>query len=512
MIDKLEPRPGTKAALQLKINKLEKQIDAAIKINTYLSRESIARALGQSYEGERDLYEVLGYEKEPAYEHYLNIYERDGLGTRLVDAAPDETWRKHPILYTGDETPSEGNPGPLQEKFDNFCNEHKLWAAFNDLDKTCGISRYGLLFLGLPGELEKPATKGKLSYVTVHDEGNSTVDELSIVKDPKSPRFGLPEYYNVTLDDAVSLQKRVHYSRVLHYKRGRQRKGLGRTYGVPDLKNVLNRLYDLEKVVGGGSEAFWLLIHKGMALIANEGMELPQEGTEAYDKMVEKIESYMHSLTRWMPLKGMEIKDLGAEPVDSREQFDVIIEYLAGSKDIPQRILLGSERGELASNQDETTWNKKNDWRKHNEAEPGILRPFLKMGDELGFFDVPDNYKVFWPSSYQPTEAQEAATAVQWANAISIITGGYPETVFSPEEFIKTFPPKYRFVPTPEQAAEMEEDKTAPDKANQEPKNDLEELLAKLPNGKGLKKEELATIQQALHKSDTVEEEVETEE
>jgi hypothetical protein len=492
-----KPRPGTKAVLQQKLN-------AAIKLNTYLlSRESLARGLGQSFGGDRDLYTVLGYALEPEYQDYLNIYERDGIGTRVVDAAPDETWRKHPILYISDEAPNENDPGDLQNSFNEFCNEYDIWSAFNDMDKACGISRFSLMFLGLPGELDQPVSnKNKLSFVSVHDEGEATVDESSIIRDPTNSMFGLPEYYQIQIDDGAGTIKRVHHSRVIHLKYGKDRsKGMGRVYGVPTLKKVLNRMYDLEKVVGGGSEAFWLLIHRGLALLAKEGMTLPDPGTPEYKSLQDEIEEYQHGIRRFMRLVGMDIQDLGAEPVDSREQFDVIIDYIAGSEKIPKRILLGSERGELASGQDETDWQKYIDWRRRNVAEPYILRRFLKVADEYGFFDVPDDYKVFWPPLFQLSPSQEAVEVTQIATAISTMSGGAPETVYPPEEFISRLPSKWRFSPTSEQAAEMEEKKIAPDKANQEPGSSIEELLAKLPNG-GIKKEELDTIQQVLRKDD----------
>lgn len=492
-----KPRRGTKADLQNKLN-------TAIKMNAYLSREAMARGLGQSFGGDRDLYSVLGYPLEPEYQDYLNIYERDGIGTRVVDAAPDETWRKHPILYVGDEAPSEDDPGDLQESFNDFCNEYDIWSAFNDMDKACGISRFSLMFLGLPGELDQKVSGGKtkLAFVSVHDEGEATVEETSIIRDPTDPVFGLPEYYLVKIDDGAGTEKRVHSSRVIHLKYGKDRsRGMGRVYGVPSLKKVLNRMFDLEKVVGGGSEAFWLLIHRGLALLAKEGMTLPDPGTPEYKNLQDEIDDFKNKISRVIRLVGMDIKDLGAEPVDSREQFDVIIDYIAGSEKIPKRILLGSERGELASGQDETDWQKFIDWRRHNVAEPYILRRFLKIADQYGFFNVPDNYKVFWPPLFQLSPSQEAVEVGQIANAISTISGGAPELVYPPEEFISRLPSKWRFVPTPEQAKEMEESKAAPDKANQEPENpDVQKLLEKLPPSK----EMLASLNQLLSRQNDV--------
>ena len=51
-------------------------------------------------------------------------------------------------------------------------------------------------------------------------------------------------------------EKKVHWSRIIHVTDGLLDDEF---YGFPRLQRVWNKLDDLLKVVGGGSEAFWLL-------------------------------------------------------------------------------------------------------------------------------------------------------------------------------------------------------------------------------------------------------------
>ena len=89
----------TKADLTAKLNQVQHQTDLLLQMNnTLVRRAEIVAGLGKQFSGDRDLYEAFGYVKNPQYEHYLNIYERDGLGTRIVDAVSDETWRERPVL------------------------------------------------------------------------------------------------------------------------------------------------------------------------------------------------------------------------------------------------------------------------------------------------------------------------------------------------------------------------------------------------------------------------------
>lgn len=476
------PRKGTKAYLEMRLQKVEKTNDLLMKMNSTLTRRAeIARGLGKSFGGDRDLYTALGYPVDPQYTDFINLYERDGLATRVVDAVSDETWSEHPVIYEGDEAPDEDTPSPLGEQFDEWAKQYDLWAKFTELDENTGHSRFSLLFLGLPGQPQDPVQPGsklKLSYISVHDEGDGEIDESSIVKNAESERFGLPDYYYVIVDATTRSKIRVHHSRIMHYKEGRQRTGYGRVYGVPRLKNIINRFYDLEKVVGGGSEAFWLLIRKGLALTAVDDMQLPQPGTDAYDNMVDEIEEYEHGISRIMKLIGVDVKDLGSEPVSSRDQFDVLIEYISGSEQIPQRILLGSERGNLASSQDEANWLGFIDRRRKNRAEPYILRPFIKMGMELGIFgfDIPGDYKVWWPELFHLTELEEATEASTIANAINTISGGVPDMYYPPEEFMNKLPNKWKLPKDLKQIDAAQKQRAAIDKKNQVPKANIKSI------------------------------------
>jgi 2'-5' RNA ligase len=460
-----KPNPGTKADLENKLNAAQRELDHAMQANAYLSRltrAGLGRALGQSFDGKRDLYNTLGYKLDPEYVDYLNVYERDGLATRVVDLVSDETWRKHPILFEDEKKAEDdkADPGTLHESFKGLADQHDLWAQFLEVDRMLGISRFSLLYLGLPGKPEEKVEEqaGELAYVIACDEGTATVDEANIEKNPESERFGQPNYYNIIIDDQGEITRRVHYSRVIHIKQGRQRVGgLGRVYGVPGLKNIINRLWDLEKVLGGGAEAYWLLIYRGMALMAREDYSVPGKDTDEYKDMQDEIDEYVHGLRRYIRLQGMEIEDLGGKPVDSREQFDVIVEYIAGAKGIPQRRLLGSERGQLASSQDDDNFMDLIDARRHNFAEPYILRPFLKRCDELGILDLPDKYFVFWPSLIELNDMQKMDLALKAAQAISTASGNAPEIIMPPEVFADRY---MDYVWTPEQKrkqAELEE-------------------------------------------------------
>jgi hypothetical protein len=391
------------------------------------------------------MYEVLGYPRQLQFADFLAMYERDGLATRIVDAVSDETWRERPSLSIGENVKRDelDNPDEFQRSFTQLAERLDLFTAFNEADASCGISRFALILLGLPGDMEQPAPvvlgPSSLLYVSVHDEGSAEVDELSIVTDMKSPRFGLPEYYFISVDASHGARYRVHYSRVIHVKEGRSRRLYSKIYGVPRLQPMFNRLMDLEKVVGGGSEAFWLLIHRGMLISAKENAQVPPQGSPNFEDIRDEIEDYANQIKRWMLLSNVDVTDLGGQPVDSDAQFNTIIDYLAGASHIPQRILVGSEAGQLASSQDEYNFAAYISARQKRFAEPYILRAFIDRCGQLGVLKVPPKYTVTWPSLFQLTESDKASIAGVIAGALSTASGGAPETIMPPDEFAKRY-------------------------------------------------------------------------
>ena len=117
-----------------------------------------------------------------------------------------------------------------------------------------------------------------------------------------------------------------------------------------------NYLDDLDKVLGGGAESFWLRAHPGLAL--NMDPTLPiTEGEES--ALSDQIDSYLHGFRRTLQLRGVEVEQLAMSVASIQPNVDAIVGMLSAATGIPQRILTGSERGELASTQDRSNWQER---------------------------------------------------------------------------------------------------------------------------------------------------------
>ena len=76
--------------------------------SSIVSRASLGSVLGYSYGTKRDIYEAMGYKKEPVYDDYNARYKRQDIASRIIDAFVSATWRKKPVIEeSGDETDTE---------------------------------------------------------------------------------------------------------------------------------------------------------------------------------------------------------------------------------------------------------------------------------------------------------------------------------------------------------------------------------------------------------------------
>lgn len=412
------------------------------------------------YGTKRDYYEALGYPAELDFATLYAAYKREGLSGRVIDLPPQDTWRRAFDLREGPAAGNEADAGgrdntPFVRAFWDLNRRLKLVSNLGAVDRLSGIGRYGILLLGVAGDkganlaepLEAPA---EVVYLRAYHEGRAEIEAR--VTDPADPRFGLPEVYKVTLEEDGT-PVAVHASRVIHVAEDPlEDLALGR----PRLERVYNYLLDLLKHAGGAAEANWRVMNQGLHANVVDGAAL---STEDAEDLSDEIEAYIHGLQRFIRTQNIELNPLGGQALDPSGGFGVIVALIAAAADIPQRILIGSERGDLASTQDERNWYNTVADRQNNHAEPNILRPLLDRLIELQTLPAPaaGEYTVLWRSLYDPTPAETAEIADKVASAIAkIAPPGMPEAVMSPEEF-RT---RYLMLPGMPEGAEAAADNT----------------------------------------------------
>lgn len=408
----------------------------ALVANSLLAdRAQIAGAIGMQYDGRRDVFAAAGYPQQLTFQDYHGAYRRQDIARRIVAAKPAETWRLQPEVLDGakiedgkDDTEFAKAVKALAEGTDIGDiddTRHNLWHVAHRLDRVAGIGRYGVLYIGIkdgkdPAEpLDAGAAKGvkDLLYLSVYNEQTAALDTL--VTDPSSPRFGLPEYYRLTTktgDGASTTEIRAHWSRCLHVAEDIDDDEL---YGTPRLEAAWNRLVDLLKILASSGEAAWKLSDPGYSITAGEGKRLPVDEA-ALANLQGQIEDFIDGLTRYLLLEGLEPQAIAGSIQDPTGLVLINVSLISAATGIPQRILLGSERGELSSQQDERNWAKQIETRQVTHVEPAIVMPLISRLVYAGVLPRPKSGKVSvkWLPLLESDKAAEATTAKAAAEAL----------------------------------------------------------------------------------------------
>lgn len=376
--------------------------------------------------GKRDYYEVFGYPKSLTFDHFLQKYQRQDIAQRVINMPVNACWTNPPDLL-------ESEDGAKRWKeFEELAKKHRIWPALRKTDIFAGIGRYAILIVGLDDgrNLQQPVNtaraKNTITYLQPWLESSVEIVEFDEV--PTSPRFGLPVMYEVTPTDqpisatANSLKFKlrnkfkVHYSRVLHLADNTMESPV---FGHSRLESIFNTLEDLFKIAGGSAETYWLTSNRGMHIDIDKDTELNEDDEQG---LSDEIDEYQHELRRVIRTRGVKVNPLGGDVVDPRGAFNVSIALTASNTGIPQRVLLGAEAGQLASQQDRANWSVHVAGVVAAWAEPHVLIPFLELLQAAKVITIPPALYIKWPETFKMSPLERAQTSAQMArSAVNVV-------------------------------------------------------------------------------------------
>lgn len=418
--------------------------------NVLLSRTRLIESLADT---RRDIRAECGHPDIITPQMYLDMYEREAIPNRVVQVWPKETWQVYPRVY---EKERENIITPFEEDWDNlnrdlgeqhsYYKDEKglqVWEVLRRADILSGIGHYGILLLGLDDQrgLSSPASSGtntaprKLLYLRAFPEAQAQISAFET--DPTNKRYGRPTEYTIQLSDPTSYvpgvngvtiasrEVKVHWTRVVHLA---DNISSSPTFGSPRQEPVFNRLLDIQKLYGGSAEMYWKGAFPGLSLETP-----PQLGTDIDiddEAVKEAMELYMNGLQRYLRLVGLSAKQLAPQVVDPTPQIRAQIEAICIKLAIPIRVFMGSERGELASTQDDAAWNDRVRERQHGYVSPSVIAPFVDRLIELKVLRAPERYTIYWPDLTSQTDEQKAKIIQSKTQALSQFVGSQVELAF----------------------------------------------------------------------------------
>lgn len=410
------------------------------------------RFLGSQYDGDRNLYDALGYKDDLEIGDYVAKYKRGpGIARAIVDKPVHDCWRSDITITETESSPDEETE--FERKVREFLSgEHtrlKPSARFKTADRWARLLEFSLILIGVsddgvadggPEALENPVVEdsiGDLSdidYLTVYDQRRVNWDETVKVKDPTDPRYRLPKTYNVDIDDSTSVD--IHHSRIVHVVENPGEKELR---SDPVYKPIFNRLEDLQKLLGGSAEMFWRSAYPGLVLTPPTDADgVPMKFDDDGDSVADEIADYRKNLDRLMRVTG-NLEKLDTTVASPESQIDVQIGDISAYIDIPMSIIKGNETGERATSEDRAMYHEFVAGRQTEHCEIQILRSVIDRLLKWGAFppttgDETNAYDVEYSALDEPSEKEQAETALTWAKAFEKAGKQSASKVATPQE------------------------------------------------------------------------------
>lgn len=433
-------------------------------------------------------------------EYYQKLFDEEGVAARVVQALPRESWQVQPAVYE-DEDPNTETPFEkdwqavcrgLHGMNSRYVEErgNPVWEILRRADELSGIGRYGVILLGLDDgkPLDQPAAgmeevnslpaarglpapslndaagrprvygltvnalpgttpRRKLLFVRIFPELLAQI--AAYETNPTSPRLGQPTEYLITLNDpreftapgstqvlstTTTNSVKVHWTRIIHIADNRQS---SEVMGTPRMRPNVRRLLDLRKLYGGSAEMYWAGALPGYAFETNPNLGGGERVKVDADKLKDMIENYLNGLQRYFLLKGLQVKPLAPQVVDPRPQVDIQTDAICVNLGMPKRKFMGSERGDLASTQDEEDWNKQLRYRQDYYLTPMMIVPFVDRLIHLAVLsDPPNGYRCAWPDLTSQTPQEQADIAVKKTQALATYVTSGAEAVMPPQFFL----------------------------------------------------------------------------
>lgn len=399
---------------------------AGVSGNDLVSRSQFGVTAGITYDGRRDLFEALGYKRRLTVLDYRARFERNAVAARIVEAKPQATWRGGGVIVE-DESPDTETE--FEAAYIALDRRLKIWHNFAIADILAGLGYYSVILIGVRGQnrMDQPLTKvsspDDIIYLQPFSQMDSPVATWD--NDAGSERYGRPVLYSLSRHNPTSLSpilttqtinnnrmsgRPVHFSRIIHIADGMLD---DRINGLPRLERCWNLLDDLEKITGGGAEAYWRRADAGLQVDVDPEMEMEPDDEAELDN---EIDEYVHDLRRVVRTRGVKMTPLTSPVAGIKDPIEGVMGQISAGTSIPQRILMGSERGQLASDQDDDNWTTRIADRRKDFATVVVVHPTLDRFIELGALPTPkDDYDARWPEIENSDDVQKAQIGKDWA-------------------------------------------------------------------------------------------------
>ncbi len=222
-----------------------------------------------------------------------------------------------------------------------------------------------------------------------------------------SPRYGQPTHYHFDFGDPLrgsaylgpADTAEVHWTRVLPLASDARFRAA--VYeGVSALWPVYPEIYNVQKVKGASGEGYWRSGIPRTVLKTPSAIAGAPRTVVRRQVVRDEWEKLENSLDKMAIVENLEPVQINPQLVDPTPHVDLNLKLISVALNMPRRKLEGSERGELASSEDEGDWNDVVRARQRNRTVPHQVVPLVDRFRGLGLLPPPrgGKYKCGWPA------------------------------------------------------------------------------------------------------------------
>ncbi len=399
-------------------------------------------------------------------QNYRDMYLREGVASRVVEIFPSESWLLTPTV-TEDANPQTSTE--FERDWEGLNREIAgsswyqgetggiVWDYLQRVDVLSGIGSYGVILIGIDDglplhepvkgfERDMPTSPvGEYNVLFFRAFSEDLAQITAYETDPSNSRYGQPTQYALTvgtgdgtLDSSggsaspTQSTVNVHWSRIIHIADNLRSSEL---FGLPRQLQVFNYLLNIRKLLGASPEMYYKGAFPGISFETHP--ELGGDVDIDNDDMRTMIENYANGLQRYIMLLGMSANSLRTQVEDPSDHLQVQIDAICIRLGVPKRIFMGSERGELASGQDERAWNRRLSKRQNDYLSPRVISPTIDRLILFGVLSEPgDGYTILWPSMDNLTDEQRAVIAAKRTESMVKYLQGGGENLLHPKDFL----------------------------------------------------------------------------
>jgi hypothetical protein len=441
------PSPGPSprlASLSLTVTQLRSQIEslgsilsARHQFGQYFSNQLD----GVTHHGARDLYASCGYPRNISPYQYIAKFKRNGVARRAIRIMPSLTWGSGIDIV---DDPSPDNITSFERDWQHLQQTHQLNSRFYRSDVAMRLGEFAVLYIGAAGDpaTELPVMRGPqdVKYFATYTQARVRIKQT--VTDITNPRYGQVELYEIIPSkehpelsgDVRAPQQdiKVHWSRIIHLCEGALESEI---YGTPALESLFNLIIALEYVTHSGGEAAWQRANPGTHVnFKDERADQSDpflEDAEIQD-IEDQVKDLQNGLRRFMVTVNGEVDQIGGASASHVSEIshnaESILQQIALSLDMPMRRFMGSERGNLASSQDQDATDDLIGQRRREFGAPAVHSTLNRLV-QYGAMAPPVNplYQVSFNEADEMNQKEIPAAIQALANAnLALKRAGLP--------------------------------------------------------------------------------------